>query len=210
MSRFFNPDSPVMSFLSDALDFIVLNLIAVVCALPVVTAGASFSALAGVMTAYTLEQSPIRVKDFFVRFRAVFLRATVSWLILLALAALFFMNLRIAENMPSTLRLITVSGLLFFALCLSLSSVMLFPMLSFTEEKRLPTLWKNAFLLGIAKLPRTLPMAVIQAIPVLMAIFAPQIFLLLSPVWLVIWFSLAAFLCAKIGGRWYTAELTPR
>ncbi len=210
MSRFFNPDSPIMSFLSDALDFIVLNLIAVVCALPVVTAGASFSALAGVMTAYTLEQSPIRVKDFFVRFRAVFLRATVSWLILLALATLFFINLRIAENMPSTLRLITISGLLFFALCLSLASVMLFPMLSFTEEKRLPTLWKNAFLLGIAKLPRTLPMTVIQAIPIILALLAPNAFVMLSPIWIIFGFSLAAFLCAKIGGRWYTAELTPR
>lgn len=210
MSRFFNPDSPIMSFLSDALDFIVLNLIAVVCAVPVVTAGASFSALAGVMTAYTLEQSPIRVKDFFVRFRAVFLRATVSWLILLALATLFFMNLRIAENMPSTLRLITISGLLFFALCLSLASVMLFPMLSFTEEKRLPALWKNAFLLGIAKLPRTLPMAVIQAIPLILALLAPNAFVMLSPIWIIFGFSLAAFLCAKIGGRWYTAELNPR
>lgn len=210
MSRFFNPDSPIMSFLSDALDFIVLNLIAVVCAVPVVTAGASFSALAGVMTAYTLEQSPIRVKDFFVRFRAVFLRATVSWLILLVLAALFFMNLRIAENMPSTLRLITISGLLFFALCLSLASVMLFPMLSFTEEKRLPALWKNAFLLGIAKLPRTLPMAVIQAIPLILALLAPNAFVMLSPIWIIFGFSLAAFLCAKIGGRWYTAILNPR
>ena len=199
-----------MSFLSDALDFIVINLIAVVCAVPVVTAGASFSALAGVMTAYALEQSPIRVKDFFVRFRAVFLRATVSWMILLVLGALFFMNLRIAENMPSALRMATISGLLFFALCLALASVVLFPMLSFTEEKKLPKLWKNAFLVGIAKLPRTLPMAAIQSIPLLIAIFAPQIFLLLSPIWLVIWFSLAAFLCAKIGGRWYTATLTPR
>ncbi len=113
--------------------------------------------------------------------------------------------------MPSTLRLITISGLLFFALCLSLASVMLFPMLSFTEEKRLPTLWKNAFLLGIAKLPRTLPMAVIQAIPLILALLAPNAFVLLSPIWIIFGFSLAAFLCAKIGGRWYTAEtLNPR
>lgn len=124
-----------MSFLSDTLDFIVINLIAIVCAVPVVTAGASFSALAGVMTAYALEQSPIRVKDFFVRFRAVFLRASVSWLILLALGALFFMNLRIAENMPSALRLATISGLLFFGLCLALASVVLFPMFSFRRKR---------------------------------------------------------------------------
>lgn len=205
MFKLFNPDSPILSFLSDALDFIVLNILAVLCALPVVTAGASFSALAGVMTAYALEQAPMRARDFFTRFRAVFLRATLSWLILLAFAALFFMNLRIVENMPSAPRLIFVSGLLFLSLCVVLTAVMLFPMLSFSAEKHLPALWKRAFLIGIVKLPLTLSMAAIQAVPLLLLLIVPRVLLLASPVWILFWFSLAAFLCAKIGGRWYAS-----
>jgi len=201
--KLFNPDSPILSFLSDALDFIVLNIIGIICALPVVTAGASFSALIGVMTSYALEQTPMRARAFFTRFRAVFLRATLSWVILLAFGALFFMNLRIVENMPSTIRLIFVSGLLFVSLSVLLTAVMLFPMLSFSNEKHLPALWKRAFLIGIAKLPLTLAMAVIQAVPLFLLLIVPRAFLLLSPVWILFWFSLAAFVCAKIGGRWY-------
>ena len=207
MSRFFNPDSPILSFLSSVWDFFILNLLALVCALPVVTAGASFSALAGVMTSFALEQTPIRARDFFVRFRIVFLRATVSWLLLLAFAALFFMNLRIAQNMPSALRLLTVSGLVFFALCLLLCSVVLFPSLSNTKEKRLPALWKRSFLLGIAKLPRTLPAVLIQTFPLLLLLLAPSVFVMLLPVWVLIWFSLAAFLCAKLLGRVHLVPL---
>ena len=203
MFKLFNPDSPIFSFLSDALDFIVLNFIALVCALPIVTAGASFSALAGVMTSYAMEQTPIRARDFFMRFRAVFLRATLSWVILLAFSALSFMNLRIAETMPSALRLLSLSGLLFLSLCVVLTAVMLFPMLSFSDEKHLSALWKRALLIGVAKLPRTLSMALVQAVPLLVLLISPRTFLLASPVWLAFWFSFAAFLCAKLGGRWY-------
>ena len=203
MFKLFNPDSPISSFLSDALDFIVVNLLAILCALPIVTAGASYSALAGVMTSYVLDQTPIRARDFLARFRTVFLRATLSWLILLTVSALFLMNLRIIEIMPSALRLVFVSGVLFVSLCVLLTAVLFFPMLSFTTQKRLPALWKNAFLIGIAKLPLTLSMAVIQVVPLLLLLILPRTFLLLSPVWVIFWFSLAAFFCAKISGRWY-------
>lgn len=203
MFKLFNPDSPISSFLSNALDFIVLNILAILCALPIVTAGASYSALAGVMTAYALEQTPIRARDFFARFRAVFLRATLSWSILLAISILFLINIRIIEGMPSSLRLVFVSGVLFVSLCVLLTAAVLFPMLSFTTQKNLPVLWKSAFLIGIAKLPLTLSMAVIQAVPLLLLLILPRTFLLLSPVWVIFWFSLAAFFCAKISGRWY-------
>lgn len=206
MFKLFNPDSPIASFLSDALDFIVVNLLAILCALPVVTAGASYSALAGVMTSHTLDQAPIRARDFFARFRTVFLRATLSWLILLAVSALFLMNLRIIESMPSALRLVFVSGALFVSLCVLLTAAVLFPMLSFTTQKNLPVLWKSAFLIGVAKLPLTLSMAMIQAVPLILLLFLPRVFLLLSPVWVVFWFSLAAFFCAKIDGKWYAGK----
>ncbi|MEA4914740.1 MAG: DUF624 domain-containing protein [Christensenella sp.] len=203
MFKLFNLDSPISSFLSDALDFIVINLLAILCALPVVTAGASYSALAGVMTSYALDQAPIRARDFFARFRAVFLRATLSWVILLAISALFLMNIRIIEGMPSALRLFFVSGMLFVSLSMLFTAAMLFPMLSFTSQPHLPTLWKSAFLIAFAKLPRTLSMAVIQGVPLFLLLILPRTFLLLSPVWVIFWFSLAAFFCARIGGRWY-------
>ena len=206
MFKLFNPDSPISSFLSDALDFIVVNLLAILCALPIVTAGASYSALAGVMTSYVLDQTPIRARDFLARFRTVFLRATLSWLILLTVSALFLMNLRIIEIMPSALRLVFVSGVLFVSLCVLLTAVLFFPMLSFTTQKRLPALWKNAFLIGIAKLPLTLSMAVIQVVPLLLLLILPRTFLLLSPIWVVFWFSLAAFFCSKIGGKCYAGK----
>ncbi len=114
-----------------------------------------------------------------------------------------------AENMPSRSACHNQRAAVLWAVS-ALASVVLFPMLSLYGGKEVCDALKNAFLIGVAKLPRTLPMAVIQALPLLLAVFAPQIFILLSPLWIAVWFSLAAFLCARIGGRWYTATLNPR
>ena len=45
MSSFFNMDSPIMRFLSRVCDLIILNLLAIACCIPIVTAGASITAL---------------------------------------------------------------------------------------------------------------------------------------------------------------------
>ena len=45
MSSFFSMDSPAMRFLSRVCDLMILNLMAIVCCIPIVTAGASLTAL---------------------------------------------------------------------------------------------------------------------------------------------------------------------
>ena len=192
-----------MSFLSDTMDFIMLNLLALVCALPLLTAGASFTALFGVMSAYVLDGSPIRARDFFRRFKDVFLRATLCWIALLIIAVVFLLDVRIAASMAPALRVAVVGGLTFFLLCGLLCSVFLFPMLPFGKDVPLPRLIRNAFIVAIAKLPRTLLMLLLQMLPALVLFLSLRVFITISPVWLTIWFSLCAFLCAKIGGQWY-------
>ena len=45
MNRLFNIDNPVMQFLSKMFDLIVLNLIFILSCIPIITIGASISAL---------------------------------------------------------------------------------------------------------------------------------------------------------------------
>ena len=45
MSSFFSMDSPVMRFLSRVCDLIILNLLAIVCSIPIVTIGAYITAV---------------------------------------------------------------------------------------------------------------------------------------------------------------------
>ena len=45
MSRFFNPDNPVMEFIAKIFDLVILNLIFIFSCVPIITIGASTSAL---------------------------------------------------------------------------------------------------------------------------------------------------------------------
>lgn len=45
MSRFFNPDNPIMEFIAKIFDLILLNLLFIFSCVPIITIGASTSAL---------------------------------------------------------------------------------------------------------------------------------------------------------------------
>ena len=45
MSSFFNMDSPVMRFLSRLCDLMILNILCLICCIPIVTIGASITSL---------------------------------------------------------------------------------------------------------------------------------------------------------------------
>ena len=45
MGRFFNLDSPLMTFLSKMADLMILNLLTLICCIPIITAGDAMTAL---------------------------------------------------------------------------------------------------------------------------------------------------------------------
>ena len=57
MNGLFNLDSPIMRFLSKVCDLMILNVMCIICCLPIVTAGASITAL------YTITMKMVRGKN---------------------------------------------------------------------------------------------------------------------------------------------------
>ena len=60
MSGFFNIDSPIMRFLSKVCDLMILNALCIICCLPIVTAGASVTAL------YTITMKMVRGEESYI------------------------------------------------------------------------------------------------------------------------------------------------
>jgi len=59
-------------------------------------------------------------------------------------------------------------------------------------------LLRTAFSLTVLHLPATLLMAVMNAVPVIMLLFAPAVFLRWLPLWTCLWFALIAYLNGKL------------
>ena len=104
MSSFFNMDSPIMRFLSRVCDLIILNLLTIVCCIPVFTAGASITALFSVTLKMVKGEESYIVRGFFKGFKENFKQSTIIWLIIAVLGFFLFMDYRAAVFLPGNMR----------------------------------------------------------------------------------------------------------
>ena len=198
MNKIFNFEGPVFTFLSRLADLFWLNLLYILCCIPVITAGAATTALYYVTLKMAKDEEGYITKSYFKSFKQNFVQATVIWLVILVIGVVMFMDLRIANggNMAEILKTTTVSnvvivavGVMLIILCMTLTYV--FPLLAQFDNTVMNTV-KNAFLLSIRHLPYTFLMILITAIPVALIWFSPALLLLV-----LIMFSATAYINSK-------------
>lgn len=175
MGRFFNIDSPIMSGLNKLADLIWLNILAFICCIPIITIGASITALNYVALKMVRDEEGYVTKDFFKSFKQNFKQATIIWLIMLLVAAVIVGDLLIFifANIvfPSWVKvaLVAISVLAVFA------TMYVFPILA-RFENTVANTFKNSFFMGILSLPKTVLMMLIWAIPTLISFYFFQAF----------------------------------
>lgn len=193
MGRLFDLDSPIMNFLSKLADVIWLNVLTVVCSIPVFTVGASMTALHYVMLKIVRNEESYITRSFFKSFKQNFKQATIIWLILLLGIVILVGDLLILKYsgmaFPDWLQTVLLAATIFF-----LFAVMhVFPVLSKFENSVINT-YKNSLFMGILSLPKTIIMMFCWAIPAVVVIYLPQAF----PLVLGLGISGPAFLCALL------------
>lgn len=92
MSEFFNPDNSIMRFITKIANSVYLNILWLVCSLPVVTIGASTTSLFYVTLKMAKNEEGNITAAFFRSFRDNFKQATKIWLILLATGIVFALD----------------------------------------------------------------------------------------------------------------------
>ena len=167
MGKYFGMDSPVMNFLSKVTDFIILNLITLVLCVPIITSGAALTALYYVMGRVARGDSYYVFKTYFSSFKSNFKQATCEWLMVLALAALLFVDVTVMlqndTGFPRMLLYLLIAIILILFVLLQL----LFPLQS-RFENPVKTTIHNAFMLSMANFPYAILMAVCWALPVML------------------------------------------
>ena len=85
MGNFFDPDGSIMRALSRIADVAILNILWLICCLPVVTAGAATTALVSVTLKMTDDNEGYIFRSYIKAFKRNFKQSTLVWLILLQL-----------------------------------------------------------------------------------------------------------------------------
>ena len=193
MGRVFALDSPLMNGLGKLADLIWLNILATICCIPIITVGASMTALHYVVLKMVKDEEGYITKSFFKSFKENFKQATLMWLIILAVIVLLVVDFLIfrfsAVAFPDWFQaaLIAIAVLFMFA------TMHLFPLLS-RYENSIRATYKNSLFMGILHLPKTVVMMLCWIIPAVVTIFIPQIF----PIVLLFGISGPAFLNALL------------
>lgn len=192
--KLFDPDSPIMSFLARVADLVILNVLWLLCCLPVVTAGASTTAMYHVARHLQEESISSVTRDFFRSFKSDFRQATPVYLLLLIPTAAVVMNAWILSAQSSDVVPVYVRAIwMVSALMLTFVVSFVYPVMAYFDD----TVWKTlrtAAVLAVAKLPRTVLISAINLLPIIMLFVSLPFFLRSSIFWLLIGGSLTAYL----------------
>lgn len=194
MKKQFDADNPFVQFLSRAGDLMVLNVLFLLCSVPIVTAGASLTAMLHILQGYPEGREPKIIPTFFRTFRANFRQATVAWiLVVVLLLVLGYDFLFFDANFSGGIAIAAkfLSGALMVVVIATAGY--LFPLMA-RYENTLKQLLGNALILAVSKLPRTLCMTALHLFPLAVAFLSPSVFLYSIIFWLLIGFALVCWL----------------
>lgn len=194
MDRFFNMDNKFFAVMGRVADLIILNVVFLICCLPIVTIGASLTALHYVTLKMARNEESYIVRSFFKSFKQNFKQATIINLIMLAVGAILYLDLNIVSNMTGSMSSVLYILLIAFGFVYLIIFLYIYPVLA-KFYNSIKNTFRNSLLMAIRHLPYTILMAVITVAPA--AVFLIQSFRVQSTVIMLLilmGFALEAFI----------------
>ena len=197
MGKIFNLDSPFFRFMERVADFFILNILTILCSIPVLTVGAALTAHHKAMQNLVMDFEQPILKSYFQAFAGNFKQATVLWLAtaftVALIAADVFLIYVYLEGLALVLYvLLAVVGVLALG-----TACYAFAMIA-RYENTLKEHLRNSFILALGNLPRTLLMLLLWFLPLLLALISLSLFLDTLVIWAFFGISLIVYAHTRI------------
>ncbi len=161
----FSPDGRLALTLNKVSDLAILNVLWLLCSIPVITAGAATTALHYAAMKMKAGDQGYVIRNFFHSFKENFRQATIIWLLCILAAGILVIDFCIIfQRLPNQMQWVSVPACMAAAAFLFMFSYV-FAGLAFFEASIWKTI-KNAFFMSVLHLPYTLLILVVRAAPV--------------------------------------------
>jgi len=170
-------------------DLCLLNLVCLACCIPIVTAGASITALYYVTLKMVRNEESYIFRSFFKSFKQNFRQATIIHLIMVAAAVLLYLDTNIVKVMGEPMSQIMSVIFAVFTLVYAMILLYLYPILA-KFYNSVKNTFTNAILMAIRHLPYTIIMLIICALPLLI-FFVPSLQMQMTLILLLLLFGMA-------------------
>ena len=170
----FRSESRLSKLLSRIADLTAVNLLTLVCCVPVITAGAALTAMYTCLFRLRENKEGYLYRDFFNAFKSNFKQATVMWLLTLLIFIMLIVDYKIFSGMSGAsdiLQILVLSAGIF----IYMTVLYMFPMQAYFINPVKATV-RNAFLTAVGRLPYTLAAGFLSILPFLLVYIVPVLF----------------------------------
>lgn len=208
----FKTDGPLFEALTRIFDFILLNILWIVCSLPIFTMGAATSALYYVMLRIARKTDSSIVNMFFEAFRQNFKKSSILVLIFGLSGAFLGFDLFICKLMESASGDVfsdVIEGVVIILFVIwGMAVSYAFPLLAQFENSVKQTI-KNAIMLAFATLKKTVVILLLNSILPIVLFVLPEFLFWVLPIYTMFAFSLIAFLNTKLLVKIFDGYIEP-
>lgn len=196
--KIFDLDSPLMNVLNKMADLMWLNILTLICCIPIVTVGAAFTSMHYVALKIVRNEESYITRSFFKSFKTNFRQATLIWLLILLIAAVLGGDYYIITKSGIQFSSVLVILIMAAAVLVICTTLYVFPVLAKFDNTIMGTI-RNAFIMSILQLPKTVVMFVMAFFPLIIYLVS----LRLIPIIFLFGFSLPAYASAMLYNKFF-------
>ena len=190
----FSIDGKLYEVISKLTDLVILNILYIICCVPIVTIGAATTALYGITKKMANHSEGYIIRSYFKLFKENFKQSTIIWLILFVIGLIPVIDLYIINNMPKGMGPTVLRGGAILAIVLVLMVFFYAMALQSTFENTVKNTIKNAFIIGLGYFPWTLLILLVSVSPFVTPVFLGEYWSVELLVMMLVWFSGAAYI----------------
>lgn len=194
-------DLPKFMQICDAFgNLFILNLIFVLCCLPVITIGASINALCTMIIRLYEQRERKLVKDFFVEFKKGFLNSTIIWMVYVVISLLVYSEYTVLKGLTGDVRMLIIVLVGIEVIFVATTFPYIF-WLNARYNNTIKNMFINSFLLFVKRFGTWFKIVVIWAGPIVFMAFFTQVFAKAWFLWVVILISFLTYVCCMLMKR---------
>ncbi len=191
--RFLQEDTPITALLARFMDLILLNVLFVLCCVPILTIGASFTAMYDICMKLALHENVKIFSDFFQSFARNLKRSTLLYFLTVAAGIFLLIDFRCAVLWETSFRFLFQTVILSVGYFYIAVASHAFPALAYFQTPVFSTV-RHAFVLAMRNGIYTVFIMLMDLLPFLILFLDPALFFRVFLVWISFGFALLAYL----------------
>lgn len=193
MGNMFNSDSGFSKLMNKVADLFILNILWIFCSIPIVTMGATTTALYSVNLKLINNEEGNLIKTFFKSFKENFKKATIIWLIILITSLVLGVNLVFWLKCGLSISYFALPFIFFSLFIFLLVTPYIFPILTKIKCSTL-NIFKYCFIISLKNLPYSLLIILFGGSVLFATFYFPIVFLFM----LLLGISLHSYMVSRI------------